>query len=159
MKVLVQRVSEAAVTVEGETIGQIGPGFLALVCAVAGDGDEEPARMAARVARLRVFHDDQGRMNRSILDTGGAILAISQFTLAADLRSGNRPGFSHAAPPEDGRRLVDAFCAALRTHNIPVETGQFGAEMRVSLVNEGPVTIMLDSADRRRDATARNARD
>ncbi len=155
MKVLVQRVSEAAVAVEGETIGQIGPGLLALVCAVQGDSDEEPARMAARVAKLRIFHDDQGRMNRSILDAGGAILAISQFTLAADLRSGNRPGFSRAAPPEEGRRLVDAFCAALRSHGIPVETGRFGAEMRVSLVNEGPVTIMLDGRDRKNDAAAR----
>lgn len=155
MKVLVQRVSEASVTVEGETIGRIGPGLLALVCAVAGDTDDEPARMAARLARLRVFHDEAGKMNRSILETGGAVLAISQFTLAADLRSGNRPGFSHAAAPEDGRRLVDAFCAALRGHGIPVETGRFGAEMRVALVNEGPVTIMLDSADRRRDAAAR----
>lgn len=155
MKVLVQRVSEASVAVEGRIIGRIGPGLLALVCAVAGDGDDEPARMAARVAKLRIFHDDQGRMNRSLLDTGGAVLAISQFTLAADLRGGNRPGFSHAAAPEDGRRLVDAFCAALRDHGIAVETGRFGAEMRVSLVNEGPVTIMLDSADRRRDATTR----
>ena len=159
MKVLVQRVSEASVEVAGETIGRIGPGLLALVCAVQGDTDDEPARMAARVAKLRIFHDDQGRMNRSIVETGGAVLAISQFTLAADLRSGNRPGFSHAAPPEDGRRLVDAFCAALRGHGIPTETGRFGAEMRVSLVNEGPVTILLDSADRRRDATARNGRD
>lgn len=159
MKVLVQRVSEASVAVDGQTIGRIGPGFLALVCAVVGDGEDEPARMAARVAKLRVFHDDQGRMNRSILDTGGAILAVSQFTLAADLRNGNRPGFSHAAPPEDGRRLVEAFCAALRDHGIRVETGRFGAEMRVALVNEGPVTILLDSTDRRRDATAQTARD
>ena len=159
MKVLVQRVSEASVAVAGETIGRIGPGLLALVCAVQGDAGDEPARMAARVAKLRIFHDDQGRMNRSILETGGAVLAISQFTLAADLRSGNRPSFSYAAPPEDGRRLVDAFCAALRGHGIAVETGRFGAEMRVSLVNEGPVTILLDSADRRRDATARNGRD
>lgn len=155
MKVMVQRVSEASVTVEGEVIGRIGPGLLALVCAVQGDGEDEPARMAARIAKLRVFHDDAGKMNRSLLDTGGAVLAISQFTLAADLRSGNRPGFSHAAAPEDGRRLVDAFCTALRSHGIPVETGRFGAEMRVALVNEGPVTIMLDSADRRRDAATR----
>ena len=153
MKVLIQRVSEASVSVDGEVIGQIGPGFLALVCALRGDGEDEPARMAARVAKLRVFHDDAGKMNRSILDTGGAVLAISQFTLAADLRSGNRPGFSYAAAPEDGLRLVDAFCEALRGHGIPVATGRFGAEMRVALVNEGPVTIMLDSADRRRDVT------
>lgn len=155
MKVLVQRVSEASVTVAGETVGQIGPGLLALVCAMRGDGEDEPARMAARVARLRVFHDEAGRMNRSILDTGGAVLAISQFTLAADLRSGNRPGFSWAAAPEDGRRLVDAFCDALRGYGIAVETGRFGAEMRVALINDGPVTIMLDSDDRRRDAATR----
>lgn len=155
MKVLIQRVSEASVTVAGETVGQIGAGLLALVCAMQGDTDDEPARMAARVAKLRIFHDDQGKMNRSIVDAGGAILAISQFTLAADLRSGNRPGFSYAAAPEDGRRLVDAFCEALRAHGIHVETGRFGAEMRVALVNEGPVTILLDSNDRRRDAAAR----
>lgn len=149
MKVLVQRVSKAQVCVAGDVVGQIGPGLLALVCAVAGDTEAEAEAMAGRVARLRIFHDDTGKMNRSVLDTGGAVLAVSQFTLAADLRSGNRPGFSHAAPPDQGRRLVDCFCETLRNHGLAVETGRFGAEMQVSLVNDGPVTIMLDSLDRK----------
>lgn len=150
MRVLVQRVSEASVSVDGQVIGAITHGLMALVCAVKGDTPDEARAMAGRVAKLRIFHDEDGKMNRALLDTGGACLAISQFTLAADLKSGNRPGFSDAAPPDEARALVDIFTQALAGHGIPVETGRFAAEMRVALVNEGPVTIMLDSADRRR---------
>ena len=147
MKVLVQRVAQAEVSVAGEVIGRIGPGLLALVCAVAGDDEAEAAALAERTAKLRIFRDEAGRMNRSVLDIGGAVLVVSQFTLAADLRSGNRPGFSHAAPPEVGRRLVDHYCDRLRAQGLHVETGRFGEMMNVSLVNSGPMTIIVDSAD------------
>lgn len=148
MRALVQRVTEASVEVEGATIGQTGPGLLILVCAMAGDGDDAADALAARVAKLRIFRDDQDRMNRSLLDTGGSALVVSQFTLAADTRTGNRPGFSSAAAPEDGRRLYERFVAALRGHGVAVETGRFGADMAVRLTNDGPVTIWLDTADR-----------
>ncbi|MGZ3216247.1 D-aminoacyl-tRNA deacylase [Paracoccus sp. T5] len=148
MRALVQRVAEASVAVEGQQIGQIGPGLLVLVCAMQGDDDSAADKLAARVARLRIFRDDQGRMNRALLDTGGAALVVSQFTLAADTRTGNRPGFSSAAAPEDGRRLYEAFAQALRQLGIATETGQFGADMQVRLLNDGPVTIWLDSTDR-----------
>ena len=146
MRALVQRVSEARVTVAGETIGEIGAGLLILVCAMEGDGDDLPARLAAKIAKLRIFRDDDGRMNRSLLDTGGAALVVSQFTLAADTSRGNRPGFSTAAPPERGESLYEAFAQALRDLGIAVATGRFGADMAVSLVNDGPVTIPLDLA-------------
>ena len=146
MRALVQRVSEARVTVAGETIGEIGAGLLILVCAMEGDGDDLPARLAAKIAKLRIFRDDDGRMNRSLLDTGGAALVVSQFTLAADTSRGNRPGFSAAAPPERGEALYEAFAQALRDLGITVATGRFGADMAVSLVNDGPVTIPLDLA-------------
>ncbi|MBM3604635.1 MAG: D-tyrosyl-tRNA(Tyr) deacylase [Alphaproteobacteria bacterium] len=148
MRVLVQRVREASVTVEGQVIGRCGPGLLVLVCAMRGDDEAAADKMAARVARLRIFRDDQGRMNRSVQDAGGGALVVSQFTLAADLRSGNRPGFSSAAAPADGQRLYDRFAAALRGLGVAVETGRFGADMQVALINDGPVTIWMDSADR-----------
>ncbi|MCZ0961190.1 D-aminoacyl-tRNA deacylase [Paracoccus benzoatiresistens] len=148
MRALVQRVTEAQVEVEGATIGRTGPGLLVLVCAMAGDDETAADRLAARVAKLRIFRDDQGRMNRSLLDVGGGALVISQFTLAADTRTGNRPGFSSAAAPEDGKRLYERFAECLRDQGIAVETGSFGADMKVRLVNDGPVTIWLDSADR-----------
>jgi D-tyrosyl-tRNA(Tyr) deacylase len=152
MRALIQRVSEASVEVEGRIIGQIGdqtgPGLLVLVCAMQGDDEAAADKLAGRVARLRIFRDDAGRMNRSLLDTGGGALVVSQFTLAADTRSGNRPGFSAAAAPEDGRRLYEHFASTLRGHGIAVETGLFGADMKVRLLNDGPVTIWLDSADR-----------
>lgn len=148
MRALVQRVTGAQVHVAGDLVGETGPGLMILVCAMAGDPPEAPARLAARVARLRIFRDDQGRMNRSVLDTGGAALVVSQFTLAADTRSGNRPGFSSAAAPEEGRVRYEAFAQALRDLGVPTETGRFGADMRVSLVNDGPVTIWMDSTDR-----------
>ncbi len=148
MRALIQRVSEASVTIEGKIVGRTGPGLLVLVCAMQGDGDDAADKLAARLAKLRIFRDDRGKMNRSLLDTGGAALVVSQFTLAADTRSGNRPGFSAAAPPDTGRALYERFAAALRALGIAVETGEFGAEMQVALTNSGPVTIWIDSADR-----------
>lgn len=146
MRALIQRVAWAKVTVNGVQIGQTGPGLLVLVCAMAGDDDRPDLceTLAAKIAKLRIFKDDAGKMNRSLLDTGGGALVVSQFTLAADTRSGNRPGFSTAAPPDIGRALYDRFAAALAGLGVPVETGQFGADMQVSLVNDGPVTIWLE---------------
>ncbi|MFC3167613.1 D-aminoacyl-tRNA deacylase [Paracoccus fontiphilus] len=148
MRALVQRVTEAFVEVDGATIGRTGAGLLVLVCAMNGDDETAAEKLAARVAKLRIFRDDEGRMNRSLLDVGGGALVVSQFTLAADTRTGNRPGFSSAAAPEDGRRLYEHFAECLRTQGIGVETGNFGADMTVRLVNDGPVTIWLDTADR-----------
>lgn len=148
MRALIQRVAEASVTVEGRTIGQIGSGLLVLVCAMQGDDEKSAEALAGRIAKLRIFRDEAGKMNRSVQDSGGAVLAVSQFTLAADTRSGNRPGFSSAAPPEQGRALYEHFQQALRRTGLHVESGAFGADMRVSLVNDGPVTIWMDSADR-----------
>ena len=145
MRALVQRVREARVSVEGAVLGEIGPGMLVLVCAMAGDTDDAPGKLASKVAKLRIFRDDDGRMNRSLQDLGGAALVVSQFTLAADTSRGNRPGFSAAAPPEDGEAKYLAFAAALTEQGIPVATGRFGADMAVSLVNDGPVTIWLDT--------------
>jgi D-tyrosyl-tRNA(Tyr) deacylase len=144
VRALLQRVSRAEVSVDGECIGQTGPGLLILVCAMQGDGEAEAAKLAAKVARLRIFKDEAGKMNRSLLDTGGGALVVSQFTLAADTARGNRPGFSAAAPPEAGERLYLHFAETLAQAGIPVETGRFGADMAVSLVNDGPVTIWLD---------------
>ena len=140
MIVLLQRVIEAAVRVEGREVGRTGPGYLALVCAEPEDTDETVRKAAQKTVKLRVFADEAGKMNRSIRDTGGSILAVSQFTLAADCLSGNRPSFSRAAPPD--ARFND-FVAALRAEGIAVETGEFGAEMQVSLVNDGPATFWL----------------
>lgn len=144
MRALIQRVSEASVRVDGEVLGAVGPGLVVLVCAVAGDDDSRPAALAGKVARLRVFRDAAGKMNLSLKETGGAALVVSQFTLAADTSRGNRPGFSAAADPVTGERLYLAFAQALRDEGVPVATGRFGADMKVSLVNDGPVTIMLD---------------
>ena len=145
MRALVQRVSSAAVAVEGKIVGEIGRGFLVLACVMQGDGEAQSAWMARKVANLRIFEDDAGRMNRSLIDIGGSALVVSQFTLAAETK-GNRPGFSAAAPPEEGRRLYEHFSAQLGSHGIPVANGVFGANMDVSLINQGPVTIWLDSA-------------
>ena len=144
MRALIQRVTSAAVRIDGAMVGEIGPGLLILVCAVAGDDDSRPAALAAKVAKLRVFRDEAGKMNRSLKDVGGAALVVSQFTLAADTSRGNRPGFSGAADPATGERLYEAFAQAMRDEAIPVATGRFGADMAVSLVNDGPVTIMMD---------------
>ena len=144
MRALVQRVSEAEVRIEGAVIGATGPGLLILVCAMEGDGDEQSDALAAKVAKLRIFKDEAGKMNRSVRDLGGSALVVSQFTLAADTSRGTRPGFSTAASPEEGRRLYERFAAALAGAGVPVETGRFGADMQVSLVNDGPVTIWLE---------------
>lgn len=145
MRVLVQRVSEAAVHVDGALIGQIGSGLLILVCAMQGDTDVDADQMAAKIAKLRIFKDDVGKMNRSLLDTDGAALVVSQFTLAADTARGNRPGFSAAAAPDDGERLYLHFARALAAQGLEVATGQFGADMQVSLINDGPVTIWVET--------------
>lgn len=145
MRAVLQRVSRASVTVEGRVTGEIGPGLMILICAMDGDTDAQADQLAAKIAKLRIFKDDAGKMNLSIRDTGGAALVVSQFTLAADLR-GNRPGFSTAAPPEDGKRLYEHFAARLSAEGIPVQTGIFGADMQVSLTNAGPVTIWIDTA-------------
>lgn len=144
MRVLIQRVSEAAVSIGGETVGAIGPGMLALICAMPGDTDASVARLAGRIAKLRIFKDDDGRMNRSILDAGGAVLAVSQFTLAADTSRGNRPGFTGAASPAEAERLYLHAMDCLRAEGLVVAAGRFGADMQVSLVNDGPVTIWIE---------------
>ncbi|WP_338548628.1 D-aminoacyl-tRNA deacylase [Roseovarius phycicola] len=144
MRALIQRVSEAQVRVEGQVIGQTGAGLLVLVCAMRGDEDAQAQALAAKVAKLRVFRDQAGKMNLSVSDVGGSALVVSQFTLAADTTRGTRPGYSGAAAPEDGRRLYELFAEALAAEGVPVETGEFGADMQVSLVNDGPVTIWLE---------------
>jgi D-tyrosyl-tRNA(Tyr) deacylase len=144
MRALVQRVSEASVTVGGRITGAIGPGLLVFVCAMQGDSEANAQALAARVARLRIFRDDEGKMNRALIDTGGAALVVSQFTLAADTGRGHRPGFSAAAEPASGERLWRAFGQALAATGVPVAWGEFGAEMAVRLVNDGPVTIWLE---------------
>ena len=147
MRALVQRVSEARVTVGERVSGEINAGALILICAVEGDGEAEAELLAGKIAKLRIFRDQDDRMNRSILDAGGSALVVSQFTIAADLSRGNRPGFSRAAAPELGRELYQRFCALLGEQGITVETGEFGADMAVSLINDGPVTIWMDSQD------------
>ncbi len=144
MRVLVQRVESAAVRIDGETVGAIGAGLLVFVCAMRDDDETRIVALARKVASLRIFRDAEGRMNRSLRDVAGGALVVSQFTLAADTSRGNRPGFSAAAAPEEGRRLYERFAAALADLGVPVETGRFGADMQVALVNDGPVTIWLD---------------
>ena len=145
MRALVQRVTEARVSVGGAVIGEIGAGAMILVCAMRGDDADAADRLAGRVAKMRIFRDADDRMNRSLLDVGGAALVVSQFTLAADTSRGNRPGFSQAAPPDEGEALYQRFAAALQATGVPVATGRFGDDMAVSLVNDGPVTIWIES--------------
>ena len=140
-----QRVSRASVAVDGQISGEIGAGLLILICAMQGDSEAEADRLAAKIAKLRIFKDAAGKMNLSLRDIGGAALVVSQFTLAADLR-GNRPGFSYAAAPDDGNRLYQHFAARIAAEGIPVQKGIFGADMDVSLNNDGPVTIWMDTA-------------
>ena len=144
MRALVQRVSEASVTVDGAVTGEIGEGLLVLVCAMCGDTEAQSEWLARKIVNLRIFRDDQDRMNRSLLDIGGAALVVSQFTLAAETK-GNRPGFSTAAAPDDGRHLYEHFSEQVRGHGVRVANGIFGADMKVALVNDGPVTIWLDT--------------
>lgn len=144
MRAVVQRVSHASVSVEGEVVGRCGVGLLVLVGVGHSDDTATADRLAARLARLRIFPDAEGRFDRSLLDTGGEVLVVSQFTLLADTGKGNRPGFSEAAPPEHAAPLIDRLSTSLRDAGLHVETGHFGARMEVSLVNDGPATIVLD---------------
>lgn len=146
VRAVLQRVTKASVTVAGIEVGAIGPGILILLAAAAGDTDVTADRLAAKIARLRIFEGEDGRFDRSLLDAGGAALVVSQFTLLADTRKGTRPSFTTAAPPEVAEPLVARFCGALRALGVRVETGRFGARMAVELVNDGPVTIPLDVA-------------
>jgi D-tyrosyl-tRNA(Tyr) deacylase len=145
VKAVVQRVSEASVTVDARRIGAVGPGLLVLLCVEHGDGQREVDFIARKVAQLRIFEDDAGKMNRSVVDVGGGALVVSQFTLAADLSRGNRPGFTGAADPSEAVPLYERFCARMVEHGVPTETGSFGAHMAVALVNDGPVTIWMDT--------------
>ncbi len=144
MRAVCQRVSRATVSVDGEVRGAIERGLCVLVGVAGTDGDAEAERLAGKVARLRIFENDDGKFDRSLLDVGGAALVASQFTLTADTAKGNRPSFGRAAPPEQADPLYERFCAALRALGVPVETGVFGARMALELVNDGPVTIILD---------------
>ncbi len=143
MKAVLQRVSEARVTVEGELIGAIGQGLLVLLCAERGDTEAVADKLLAKILKLRIFADEAGKMNRSLQDIGGGLLLVSQFTLAADTSGGNRPSFGQAATPDEGRRLYDHVVVQARSAHPVVQTGRFAADMRVSLVNDGPVTIPL----------------
>ncbi len=144
MRALVQRVLSASVTVDNAIVGEISRGLLVLVCAMQEDTEQKSTWLAQKIAKLRIFEDDDGRMNRSLLDIGGSALVVSQFTLAADTK-GNRPGFSRAAPPDRGRALYEHFSQALAATSVPIANGVFGADMKVALVNDGPVTIWLDT--------------
>lgn len=145
MIALLQRVQSAGVSVDGVDVGTIGAGLLILVCAVKGDTEQKARELAARVLRYRIFEDDAGKMNKSVTDVAGDILVVSQFTLAADTHSGNRPSFSPAADPETGRRLYELFAEECAAGGLKVATGRFGAHMAVRLVNDGPVTIWLEN--------------
>ncbi|MDY3114456.1 MAG: D-aminoacyl-tRNA deacylase [Sutterella sp.] len=143
MLALVQRVLEAGVSIDGVKRSSIGPGLLVFVCATPEDTDEKIGKMVKKILKLRIFPDDEGRMNRSILDTQGEVLVVSQFTLAADTRSGNRPGFSGAANPELGRYVYERFLELMRLEGVIPQTGEFGADMKVNLINDGPATFWL----------------
>jgi D-tyrosyl-tRNA(Tyr) deacylase len=146
MRLVVQRVARARVTVDGEPVGAIGAGLLVLVGVERGDDDEQARRLAGKTARLRIFPDEQGRFDRSALDTGGGVLAVSQFTLLGDTGKGNRPSFTRAADPPEAERLYELYVDALREEGVRrVETGRFGASRAVELVNDGPVTILLEA--------------
>jgi len=145
MRAVCQRLREGRVRVAGEVVGEVGEGLCVLLGVARGDGEDEAARLAGKVARLRIFADDEGKFDRSVLDVGGAVLVVSQFTLIADTAKGNRPSFGEAAPPEVAEPVYEHFCAELRALGVPVETGVFGAAMELELVNDGPVTIVLDA--------------
>jgi len=144
MRAVCQRVSEARVSVDGRVVGEIDRGLCVLLGVARGDGAAEAERLAGKIARLRVFPDDEDRFARTVLDANGRVLAISQFTLIADTAKGNRPSFSDAAPPEEAEPLYERFCEALARQGVQVARGVFGAKMRVEIVNDGPVTIVLD---------------
>jgi D-aminoacyl-tRNA deacylase len=143
VRALLQRVAEARVVIDGKTVGRIGAGLLVLLCAERGDAEAQADKLLAKILKLRIFSDDGGKMNRSVQDVGGGLLVVSQFTLAADVSGGNRPSFTGAAAPDEGRRLYDYFVACAKALHPVVQTGQFAADMQVHLVNDGPVTIPL----------------
>ena len=145
MRALIQRVSEAAVRVDGEVVGEINQGLLVLICAMRGDTNAEADRLAAKISKMRIFTDENGKMNKSVLEIGGSVLVVSQFTLSADTKGGNRPGFSTACGAEEGNAFYEYFADALAKTDVPVAKGIFGADMKVSLVNDGPVTIWIDT--------------
>jgi D-tyrosyl-tRNA(Tyr) deacylase len=145
VRAVVQRVSSASLAVDDESVARIGRGLVVLVGVATDDSADVAARLAAKVARLRIFANDAGRFDRSVLDVHGDALVVSQFTLIADTRKGNRPSFTNAAPPEDAEPHYEAFCAALEAEGVPVSRGVFGAHMEVALVNDGPVTVVLDT--------------
>lgn len=147
MKVVIQRVLEASVKVDGKTVGEVGKGFLILVGVAKGDTDNEAVALAEKISKMRIFEDENEKMNLSLGDVGGGVLAVSQFTLCADCRRGNRPDYMNAAPPAEANRLYELFVSEMRAKGIRTETGIFGADMKVSLINDGPVTIVLDSED------------
>jgi D-tyrosyl-tRNA(Tyr) deacylase len=146
MKALIQRVGEASVTVGGRCVAKVGPGLVVLLCVEHHDGPPEASLIARKIAHLRIFEDQAGKMNRSVIDAQGEVLVVSQFTLAADLRRGNRPGFSGAADPTKAIPLYEDTCARIAAFGVAVQTGVFGASMAVALVNDGPVTIWMDTA-------------
>ena len=150
MKAVLQRVTEAQVGVAGRVVGEIGRGLVVLVCVEPDDGDNEAELFAAKIARMRIFADAAGKVNLSLLDTGGSALVVSQFTLCGDWRKGNRPSFSGAAAPEKAEELYASLCRRLAALGVPVETGVFAAAMTLALVNDGPVTMWMDSGDTRR---------
>ena len=147
MRMVLQRVAEASVTVDGEVVGEIGKGFLVLLGVQASDTEETADRMVDKMCRLRIFEDENGKTNRSLADVGGSVLVVSQFTLYADCRKGNRPGFTGAGSPEEANRLYEYFTERCKAHVEHVEHGEFGADMKVSLVNDGPFTVVLDSEE------------
>ena len=148
MRAVIQRVSSASVTVDNAVVGQIGVGFLVLLGVKRGDTRDDAAYLARKIAKLRVFNDAAGKINLGLLEVDGAVLAVSQFTLYADTRGGNRPSFIEAAAPDDGKRLYEQFCELLRDESIEVQQGIFQTDMKVALVNDGPVTIIIDSSER-----------
>ncbi len=145
MRAILQRVARASVHVDGACVGKCGAGLLILICAMDGDNDKAADALAVKISKLRIFKDGAGKMNRSLVDVKGEALVVSQFTLAADTSRGNRPGFSAAARPDDGRALYEHFADALTGLGVSVQTGRFGADMQVELVNDGPVTIWMDT--------------
>jgi D-aminoacyl-tRNA deacylase len=144
MRAVIQRVTEGSVTVEGEVIGKIGHGLLVLLAIHVGDTDDMIEKMAGKIARLRVFEDEEGKMSRSVQDTNGAVLVISQFTLYGDVRKGNRPGFTDSARPEKAEPMYESVVKAIELSGLRVQTGRFASDMKVALVNDGPVTIIID---------------
>jgi len=147
MRALIQRVSQASVKIDGKTISEINQGLLILVCAMADDNEIEAEKMASKISKIRIFNDENGKMNKSIKDINGEALIVSQFTLAADTSRGNRPGFSYAAHPEKGEKLYQYFTKQLQDIDINCKMGVFGGDMEVSLINDGPTTIWLDNKD------------